>query len=292
MSFNNYKLRIMNKISHQLLWNRYAKLSAKLLQETYLILSFDCDTDHDIEVAWEVHARLLDIGVKPVYAVPGALLERGAAVYERIRNTGAEFINHGGREHTYFDAQLQRHASCFFYDQQTQSDIYNDVEAGHKILKNVLGVDAKGWRTPHFGTYQHRDHFKFLYSILEQLSYKFSTSTCPVHAYTHGPSFVQGSLIEIPVTGMFNEPFNIMDTWGFFAAPDRTKQPQDYLNTAQELHAFATQKPLLINIYGDPSHIHDQPEFFNAIYNLSKIAKNIDYTDYLGIINDNVCNFK
>ena len=57
------------------------------------LLSFDCDTERDFEVARDVHARLVDMGITAVYAVPGELLQAGEKTYGRIAEQGAEFIN-------------------------------------------------------------------------------------------------------------------------------------------------------------------------------------------------------
>src|SRR5215470_17243240 len=67
------------------------------------LLSFDCDTDLDIEVVEAVHAKLGKLGIRPVYAVPGELLQRGREAYGRIARGGAEFMNHGWAEHTRLD---------------------------------------------------------------------------------------------------------------------------------------------------------------------------------------------
>ena len=99
-------------------------------------------------------------------------------------------------------------------------------------------------------------------------------------------------MVEVPVTGIFSEPFNIMDTWAYFAAPDRIKTPAEYINTAQQLAVFAHARPLLINIYGDPSHIYDKPEFFQAMSIIIKSAKNINYTQLLEITNENICHIR
>jgi hypothetical protein len=153
------------------MWRIYARKAKKILPQSYLILSFDCDTEEDIAVALDVHFKLKDIGITPVYAVPGELLKKGEKVYRKIHEMGAEFINHGGCEHTYFDENYQRHASCFFYDQQSAEELRKDILLGHQTLQDVLGVTAKGWRTPHFGTFQKPEHFNFLYSILNELNY-------------------------------------------------------------------------------------------------------------------------
>lgn len=285
----DYKLRLLQRISPKLLWQMYAAKCAKVLNKAYLILSFDCDTEEDMQVVTEVHTKLQDIGITPVYAVPGELLQKGDKVYGQLYASGAEFINHGGRTHTYYDQAKARHASCFFYDQQSADAINEDIYAGHAILQDVLGMTPIGWRTPHFGTYQLPEQLAFLYKILQELNYKFSSSTTPRFGYAHGPSYSQRNIVEIPVTGIFNEPFNIMDTWAFFAAPERIKNPQDYITITEQLLDFMTNKPMLINIYGDPSHIHDKPEFFTAMRNLVSKARSINFTQYLGLINAHVC---
>lgn len=280
-------LKIANRLNPRILWSLYAHKEKKILPQSYFILSFDCDTEEDITVALDVHFKLQDIGIIPVYAVPGELLKKGEKVYRQIYETGAEFINHGGCGHTYFDTKHQRHASCFFYDQQSQEDLRNDILLGHETLQDILGITSEGWRTPHFGTFQKPEDLKFLYSILNELSYSFSTSTSPVMAYQHGLLFKKDGIIEIPVTGIYSEPLNIMDTWAYFAAPDRTKLPYEYTKEAQEIAHFSSKYPTLINIYGDPSHIHDKPEFFKAMALLVNSAQNVNYTQLLEKTHEN-----
>jgi hypothetical protein len=274
-------LKIANRLNPKILWSLYAHKAKQIFPRSLFILSFDCDTEEDVSVAWEVHSKLLDIGITPVYAVPGELLKKGEKVYQKIHQTGAEFINHGGCEHTYFDKKHKRHASCFFYDQQSSEELRKDILLGHQTLQDVLSIIAKGWRTPHFGTFQKPEDLKFLYSILSELNYTFSTSTSPVMAYQHGLLFKKNGIIEIPVTGIYSEPLNIMDTWAYFAAPDRTKLPSEYTKEAQELAIFSSKYSALINIYGDPSHIHDKPDFFEAMALLTQAAQNMNYTQLL-----------
>lgn len=283
-----YYLKILNRINPDFIWNLYAKKCKKLFSKPYFIFSFDCDTEEDITVAWEVHSKLLDIGITPVYAVPGELLKKGEKVYRKIYETGAEFINHGGREHTYFDTTHNRHASCFFYDQQPLEVVEQDIIQGHQTLQDVLGITVTGWRTPHFGTFQKPEHLSFLHSILKEMNYKFSTSTSPEMAYQHGPIYKNNGVFEIPVTGVFSEPFNIMDTWGYFGAHDRSRAPDDYVKTSQSLAQFAFRNPVFINIYGDPSHIHDKPQFFQALKTFAQASENINYSQILEIANENL----
>jgi hypothetical protein len=262
---------------------RQAKLARRAgIDGLYLILSFDCDTDDDARVALAVHERLADIGVRPVYAVPGELLRRGADVYGQIAATGSEFLNHGGREHTYFDEELGRHASNFFYDEQTPERVRQDIKEGREHVSDVIGVDPRGWRTPHFGTYQSAAQLGYLHDVLRETGHSFSTSTMPRWGLRHGPVFDALGLPELPVTGVPRAPFDILDTWGFFAAPDRYHDPADYLEQAQLLADLASRAGAgLINVYGDPIHIHDSEEFFSAVEAWAAVATPISYGELL-----------
>lgn len=284
--------KFLNRFHPRGLWLSLSKKNKEVFKDSKLILSFDCDTKEDFKVGLDVHTRLLNMNVMPVYAVPGELLIQGQEVYKKIHATGSEFINHGGRVHTYFDAKLDRYASNFFYDKQEQKVLREDIMLGHKILQDTLGVNAEGWRTPHFGTFQQPKNLKFMYSVLKVLNYKFSTSTVPSWGYKCGSLFKTNEIVEIPVTGVMDAPENIMDTWAYFEAPDRTKSPQDYLVTCLQLAEFASKNPVLINIYGDPSHIFDKNEFFEGIKILSQVAKNTNYSQLLGQLDGKIRSFQ
>jgi peptidoglycan/xylan/chitin deacetylase (PgdA/CDA1 family) len=258
---------------------RHSRLARRVgVDRVYLVLSFDCDTDADAEVAASVHERLAKLGVVPVYAVPGELLRRGEGVYTQLAREGAEFLNHGGVEHTYFDEALQRQRSCFFYDELEPARVAEDIEKGHELVTDIIGDRPAGFRTPHFGTYQRAGTLQHLYSVLRRLGYRFSTSTTPRFALRNGPAFRRNGVVELPVTGTPTAPLEILDTWGFFAAPDRINGPADYLRQAELLaHAMHRFGAGVINVYGDPAHIHAQPEFFEAIEAWTRVAQPISY---------------
>jgi hypothetical protein len=280
--------RLFNRFYPKGFWQNLIRKNKKILAQSSFILSFDCDTEEDYRVAYEVHLRLNDMGIMPVYAVPGELLIKGEKVYSKIYNSGAEFINHGGREHTYFDKGLNRYKSCFFYDEQDEATLAEDIELGHKILNDVLGVHAKGWRTPHFGTYQSPQNLKFIHSQLRKMNYVFSTSTTPVWGYRNGSVFKQDGIIEIPVSGVVDRPVNILDTWAYFEAPDKTMSGSDYVESCRNITSIASESPILINIYGDPSHIHCSDDFFASMKLIAERVKNTNYHSFLGSLNENI----
>lgn len=275
--------RVGNRLRPEALAARQARLARRAgLDRVWLVLSFDCDTPEDAGVAWDVHERLAGIGVRPVYAVPGALLREASDVYTRIAETGAEFINHGDRMHTYFDADAGRWASNFFYDQQPRDVIRRDILDAHDTVAEVVGRVPVGYRTPHFGTFQDPEQLGWLHGVLGELGYRFSTSTVPLWGLREGPVFNRFGLLELPVSGGVADPFGILDTWSCFEAPDRVRTPRDYEREATALAAAFKQAGAgLINVYGDPSHIHDSEEFFRAVERWVAVAQPASYGELL-----------
>jgi len=247
------------------------------LDRLYLILSFDCDRPEDIDAAWEVHARLMDLGLCPAYAVPGELLEKGAKVYQRIAATGAEFLNHGHRWHMYFDQTSNGYMSCFFYDELPPDVVEEDVAGGDKDVTEIIGIKPTGFRTPHFGTFQRERELRFLHRILVRFGYRYSTSTTPGFGLRYGPMFRRYGLPEIPVSGRGRSPFEILDSWSCFAAPGRKLTPQDYRRDALHMAERLQGRAGLLNYYCDPSHVADQPIFFETMRELVKVAEPLNY---------------
>lgn len=267
------------RVSPGIVHGRIESLAARAgLDRLWLILSFDCDTEEDIAVAWDVHSRLMDIGVAAAYAVPGALLRRGERVYRRIAETGAEFLNHGGCEHTYFDAEAGDYRSCFFYDRQPLSAVEADIVEGDAVVRDVIGRAPRGFRAPHFGTFQKPGHLAFLHDALRRVGYAYSSSTTPVHALRRGPAFRRNGLWELPITGRPGRPLSILDTWSCYRAPDRALGPDDYAHDAAALADAAAGRVGLLNLYADPSHIADQPSFFEAVRCWRSVAEPTDFT--------------
>jgi len=279
--FAVYALRA--KLGRGGLLRRYARLARNAgFDQLYFTLSFDCDTMDDIAVVWDVHSRLLDMGIRPTYAVPGELLIKGEKIYRRILEAGGEFINHGYTEHTYFDTARGEHASCFFYDQLPVATVEEDIRNGDRCLREFLGYPVQGFRAPHFGTFQKVSQLDFLHAVLAELGYLFSTSTVPLYGFRYGPLFKEFGLCEIPVSGMADRPLTILDTWGCFMAPDRVLVPEDYFRQGvAAAQTLADGGAGLLNYYADPSHIHDQEIFFKTVECWLSVAKPVNYRELM-----------
>ncbi len=270
------------------LYRHYARrCRAAGIDRLYLVVSLDCDLTRDTDCAAAVCERLRGLGVTPVMAVTGELLEQGAAVYRAIHAAGSEFMNHGHRMHTYWDEPSGAYRSCFFYDALTPEQVREDIRRGHETVRAVIGQPPCGFRAPHFGTFQTRAQLRALHRILKELDYAYSSSTMPYFGLTKGAAFrAPGGLIEFPVSGMWSRPLSVLDTWSCFEAPGRALESADYLREGRAVarHFAEAGLPGILNYYADPSHIADREEFFETIAEWTRVAEPADYARLLEVV--------
>ncbi len=273
---------LWSRLHRASLWQRYQEHArAAGLDRLYLVVSFDCDTAEDIKTAASVHRRMTALGIVPAYAVPGELLAEGAAVYRAIAADGAEFLNHGNRRHTYFDKSENRYKSCFFYDEQPLAVVEEDVVAGDRAVREVIGTAPSGFRTPHFGSFQSPQQLRFLHAILRRLGYRYSSSTSPFFGLRYGPVFDRYGLAEIPVSGGARRMLTIIDSWSCFGDPMRQMGADDYRGEIVGLARRLAGDSGILNYYADPSHVADQPAFFDTMAELAQLAQPVTFAQLL-----------
>jgi peptidoglycan/xylan/chitin deacetylase (PgdA/CDA1 family) len=279
---------IMGNIQSNYFRHRYIKKSKENnIHEKYFILSFDCDTEKDIEVVEDVHARLNKYKINPSYAVPGELLKLGSDVYSKLKKNGAEFINHGYLSHTSYNEINRSYLSTLFYDQLTNNEVKEDIIKGHHNFIDVLGEKPLGFRTPHFGTYQKSSQLKFLYAVLADLGYSFSSSTTPVEGMWNGAIQKKNTgIFEIPVSGSYDYPARILDSWGYRFSPTRKLNENDYMDQFKKMMNFFANPNTsgVFNIYADPSQVYDWEMFFECMDMTSGLV-NISFSDLIKEVN-------
>ena len=239
------------------------------LSKPVFVLSFDCDTDLDISVVEDVHKKLIQEGIRPIYAVPGELLIQGADVYKRIHDSGAEFINHGYRRHSDVSLPSRNYFGTFFYEQESRVTVVEDMKMGHEAIQKVLGANPSIFRTPHFGGFSNSSQLDFLWKTLKALNYQLSSSTTPHFAFINGPISVHYGIYEFPVSGDPRRPSQILDSWSYAFSGKKSLSKEKYVSAINQLaDEMAAGKVLFLNIYADPSQVYDWPEFFEAIVRL------------------------
>lgn len=262
-------------------YNQDRLLKKTKLKDKCFLLSFDCDTSKDIEVVEYVHNRLKGMGITPTYAVPGELLVEGAEIYRKLSDQGAEFINHGYRSHTSYCSKNKSYLSTLFYEKLKNQDVREDILKGHKTFFDVLGKYPLGFRTPHFGGYQSKNNLRHLYSTLTELGYSFSSSTSPYIAMWKGSVIdTNFGIYEFPVSGCYDYPVRILDSWSFRFSPTRRFKESDYVLQFKKAidHFGLMNGPAIFNIYADPSQVYDWEDFFLCM-EMTKNLKNISFAE-------------
>ena len=273
--------------SHEPIFLKYGeKARQQGFNQLYLLLSFDCDTPEDILPAEALFSRLSDLGIQSVFAVPGAQLKEGAKTYRRMADNGANFINHGSLPHA--EWRDDRYYPVTFYNDMTSQEVVEDIKQGDSILKDTIGFSAKGFRAPHFGTFQLHEQLQLLYQTLKDLGYYFSTSTLPALAFSTGPVIsVDEGMYEIPLSGSFSFPETILDSWNYVQDYFDPKVKMVYadllIETVDKLLSLDVVG--VLNYYVDPFHVY-QTEAFDRVlkYIVKKKIKTVVFDDLIGII--------
>jgi peptidoglycan/xylan/chitin deacetylase (PgdA/CDA1 family) len=250
--------------------SRYQKtgeMASRLgINGVYFVLSFDCDTPEDIPAALEIQQWLGTRGIKATYCVPGAELLKGKETYQKIYSMGAQFMNHGARSHAYWSNG--RYWPMTFYDQLTSDEVKEDIRLGDQIVRGVIGCPPRGFRAPHFGSYQLPEQRSVMYGALKQLGYIFSSSTLPGFAFDAGPvSKIDETIYEIPLTGSWATPEVILDSWNYIISPFQPTITDEYFELFQETvqQIVKLNSPFVLNYYVDPAHVYRSESFYKAL---------------------------
>lgn len=244
---------------------QYSDLARRAgLEGVYLFLSFDCDTDEDVEAACELQPRLMEAGIRATYAVPGAQLRRGASAYQGLADAGAVFINHGERPHAQWHEDHYR--SITFYNEMDEQEVMSDMRAGHHTVTEVIGRAPLGFRAPHFGCYQEPAQLALIHRTAAALGYRYCSGTLPSTALESGPVFpapAEPKVVEIPVFGSLRYPTTGLDSWTYLTDRKAYRLDDLYSELFEETMDFflSEQLPGVLSYYVDPSHVVGQAAF-------------------------------
>ncbi|MEI8132580.1 MAG: polysaccharide deacetylase family protein, partial [Leptolinea sp.] len=271
----------------RLFWQRYSALARRQgFDRLYFILSFDCDTSQDAEAAAIIHERLIKLGIKATYAVPGRQLEENSAIYQSLAAKGATFINHGARPHTIW--QDDHYQSSAFYNLMTTAEVVEDIHKGHEIVTRVIGTPPQGFRGPHFGRFQRPEDLNLIYSTIKKMGYSFATTTIPEFGFRHGPAWKVSGIVEFPLSGSSKAPISLLDSYTYIHNPkDRTvtdeygKLFQSTIITLMDWNICG-----LLNIYVDPSHVVQIDGFYDGLKLISDLQiPSMQYEDIISMLN-------
>jgi len=254
-------------------------------------LSFDCDTSEDVRAIPNLLVLLDRYNIKASFALIGTLVEESPGPYRQVVAAGHEIINHGYSKHMEKDEKGEYYSSLF-YHQLSQKRIEEEIVWGHECLQKTLGVKPIGFRTPHFGTFQEPNQINILYNLLQKHGYRYSSSVLMLYAKQRGYLRPNRVIQEFPLAARIGAPLSVFDSWGFCRAPGRRLSELDFFPQFKKMMdvAFASKKPMFINIYCDPSHVVNFAGFQQCLIFLNQVKSQI----WIGLYNQIVylCDLK
>ena len=250
------------------------------LKQTMFVLSFDCDIAEDLLDIEEIVNRLSAINISPVLAIPTEILDSFKNTALELSNKGIEFLNHGHKIHTARNGH--HYYSIFDYEKLSKLDVQKDIFSAHEWFQTNMPNKVRGFRTPHFGNVQDRIKIKFIYDYISKLGYKYSSSRLPYFLYRDGIKNIKG-IIEFPLSGAYNNPLKILDSFNYFNQSTGIFDGENYLSELISLTMiYKSNAKGLINLYVDPSHIKKSEEFWIAMKLLSDNFLNYNYARLIG----------
>ena len=225
-------------------------------------LSFDCDGIKDIKALPKLLDVLSEQKIYASFACIGMMIEKFPEEHKLIIEYGHEIINH-----TYshpFNSELGSNERFDKLDREHQA---NEIIKCHEVCKNILDYEPIGFRIPHFAI----QHDPYVYKILSDIGYSYSSSLLAVKSPTFGAPFNIGDILEFPVITCPKHPFQAFDTYHSFGSSiTRHKSKDFFIDQFMELIDFCLKQSMYINLYVDPNDVICNIENFSTFLKIFK----------------------
>lgn len=258
----------------------YTKIVKKINSDQVIVLlSFDCDIEEDMDLLPSLLEKLSQLDIMPSLMIPTEILVQRKSETTNLMNKGFEFVNHGHKVHTIRVGF--NYYSSFDYEKLSLQRMKEDIVDADTLFKREFNYNPKGFRTPHFGNVQSKKRLNFIYKVIKDLNYKFSSSTIPYFMYKFGP-YRFDELLEIPLSGTYTVPLRILDSFNYFDQRNGSFDGSSYFNEVKKLvDVYKERKQGIINLYVDPSHVFSDKYFFES---MELLSKNFTFVNYSNLI--------
>ena len=256
-----YKFKFQKKIFH-----------SSNLKEKNFIISFDCDTQKDVDCLNLLLGKLNEINIKIILAIPAQLIKKNINLIKNLKESfKIEFLNHGYHIHTEFREIDKSYISTLSYNDKNFEFIKEDISLAHKFLVNELNYKPEGFRAPHFGEVTFNQKKK-IFKYLKKLNYIYSSSSIYDLAITKGSIFKLNGITEFTVTGRSQNITKMMDSWSFLDTKnDTVVLKNEYSEELKKIEELFNEKNYnYLNLYADPSHVIESEYFYKFLKNLSQ----------------------
>lgn len=275
---NLYKLYI--KLNNTFYKNKMISWGKKNLKKSIFFLSFDVETQRDVEILSKLVKKITEFNIIPYLAVPGELIEKNQKLFSKLCKSSI-LINHGYKIHTKFDQVKKKNVSTFSYSNISDKEIFNDLKRGHNSIKKITNQRPKIFRLPHFGEFSNLKDINSIYKFMKNLGYKISSSTTSIDLLiNNGSIYKLNNILEIPINSCISNPLQILDSWAFISC-DKPLGEDKLIKNLLEYEILMKEKNILLNLYFDPIDIIDSEKFFKVVKSLSFWSKKIDIKNLL-----------
>ncbi len=263
-NLNIFFYKLILRLKKSFYFNNLIKWSNSNLTKPYFIISFDFETQRDVDVIKKLTEKLVKINIAPFYAIPGELILKNLSLIKKL-SKAVTFINHGFKTHTKYCSKTKTNYSSYSYINKSKNEIFNDINKADKVFKKNL-KKSNIFRTPHFGEFCEKNSMNVIYKIISKLGYKVSLSTSPIHSLVNRPIYYKKDIMEIPCNAYIKNPRQIIDSWSLSS----DLKMIDMINELEKYFQNMNINNLLLNAYFDPSDIVNENSFFSTIAKLSK----------------------
>lgn len=220
-------------------------------------LSFDIDYTEDMRAIPSLLDTLSSYSFKACFACIGKFIEKYPEEHARIIEQGHEIVNH-----TYTHPDNEEWNPNQRFNELTIEQQKEEIAKFDEVCKNILNYKPMGFRTPHFG----RLHSETVYTILEELDYKYSSSTVAIRTPNFGLPFMKENILEIPLSPCPKHPFGVFDSYhSFERGGGWHKKDGVFFRLFKELIQMGISTNSYINVYWDPQDIMKLNNFKNLL---------------------------
>lgn len=249
---SRFSSKIMREIVHQIkpeeFFINFMKKQINPFDKPTYILTFDFDFESDIDAFPYLLDTLHKYDVKAGFAVIGKFVEKYPEIHKRAVAEGHEIINH-----TYTHPNNPHWSPNRYFNKLSYQEQKDEIYKAHEVFYNLLGIDCIGFRTPHYGQL----HTQSVYDILDELNYKYSSSTTAYGTDGFGAPYIHKyNITEIPTGCSKHFPFAIFDSWSML----RMKKPllgddKLFIKEFEETMPIIKDYNLFLTHYFDPYDI-------------------------------------
>ena len=225
------------------------------------VLSYDLDFPRDIEVLPRLLQLMEARSIQGSFACIGRWVREFPDLHRSIVAAGHEILNHTENHpnlyHEHYDYARAEGLCRERFDRIGSAARRREIEAGHATLGDVLGVEAEGFRTPHFGSL----HTPDVHEILQDMGYRFSSSTMCWRTATGLPYEACPGLWEFPLSPCPRHPLGVFDSWHALGKNAGSHgEPGALAALLRQLLETVSEQGGFANIYLDPRDPLDSGE--------------------------------